>query len=80
MHVPFGLTEIEISEWMRRMTSSNRNISSLMARCEGDSHHEGQWRGALMFSVIRAWANVWAKIETLVIRDTIAFMMASLQW
>ena len=25
-----------------------------------DSHHKGQWRGALMFSLIVAWANGWA--------------------
>ena len=25
-----------------------------------DSHHKGQWRGALMFSLICAWTNGWA--------------------
>ena len=25
-----------------------------------DSPHKGQWRGALMFSLICAWMNVWA--------------------
>ena len=25
-----------------------------------DSRHKGQWRGALMFSLICAWTNVWA--------------------
>ena len=24
-----------------------------------DSHHKGQWRGALMFSLICAWTNSW---------------------
>ena len=25
-----------------------------------NSHHKGQWRGSLMFSLIRSWANGWA--------------------
>ena len=45
------------------MTSSNGNISALLALCGGihrspvDSLHKGQWRGALMFSLICAWPN-----------------------
>ena len=48
------------------MTSSNRNISALLALCEGilrllvDSPHKGQWRAALIFSLIYAWTNGWA--------------------
>ena len=47
------------------MTSSNGNISALLALCAGNtpvpvnSPHKGQWRGALMFSLICAWINDW---------------------
>ena len=47
------------------MTSSNRNISALLALCAGihrspvNSPHKGQWLGALMFSLICAWINDW---------------------
>ena len=40
-------------------------ISALLALCAGnspitgDSPHKGQWRGALMFSLIYAWINGW---------------------
>ena len=42
-------------------------FSALLAFCAWDSPvtgelpaHEGQWRGALMFSLICAWTNSWA--------------------
>ena len=41
-------------------------FSALLAICEGnhraplDPPHKGQWRRALMFSLICAWANGWA--------------------
>ena len=47
------------------MTSSNRNISPLLAICAGNlrwpvnSSHKGQWRWALMFYLICAWINGW---------------------
>ena len=44
---------------MCMMTSSNGNISALLAICAGNSPHKGQWRGALMFSLICAWINSW---------------------
>ena len=40
-------------------------FSALLAICEGNSPvpeispHKGQWRGALMFSLIWAWINGW---------------------
>ena len=40
-------------------------FSALLALCEGiyrspvNSPHKGQWHGALMFSLICAWINVW---------------------
>ena len=48
------------------MTSSNRNISALLALCAvnspvtGEFPYKGQWRGALIFSLICAWTNDWA--------------------
>ena len=48
------------------MMSSNGNISALLALCEANTPltavypHKGQWRGALMFSLMCAWTNGWA--------------------
>ena len=45
------------------MTSSNGNISALLVFCKGnhrppvDSTHNGQWHGALAFSLMCAWAD-----------------------
>ena len=47
------------------MTSSNGNISASLALCAGNSPvpvnspHKGQWRGALVFSLICVWINGW---------------------
>ena len=41
------------------MTSSNGNISRVPGRSPGNYPHKGQWRGALMFSLICTWINVW---------------------
>ena len=32
---------------------------ALLANCAGNSPHKGQWRGALMFSLIYALINSW---------------------
>ena len=42
-----------------------------------NSPHKGQWRGALIFSLICVWINDWVKIVRLVIRDAIAPIMTS---
>ena len=44
------------------MTSSNSNISALLAFCAGNSPVTGgfPWRSALMLSLVCAWANGWA--------------------
>ena len=42
-----------------------------------NSHHKGQWRGALMFSLICAWTNGWVNNRG-VIWDAIALIMTSL--
>ena len=47
------------------MTSSNGNIFRVIGLCAGNSPvpvnspHKGQWRGALMFSLICVWINGW---------------------
>ena len=44
------------------MTSSQmETFSTLLAICAGNSPHKGQWRGALMFSLICAWIKGWVK-------------------
>ena len=48
--------------WWRHQVGT---FSALLAICAGNSPvpvnspHKGQWRGALMFSLIWAWINVW---------------------
>ena len=51
---------------MFMMTSSNGNIYRVTGPLWGGVHrsavvspHKGQWRGALMFSLIWAWTNGW---------------------
>ena len=50
------------SWWRHQMET----LSVLLVLCEGNppvtggSPHRGQWRGALMFSLICAWTNDWA--------------------
>ena len=41
------------------MTSSNGNISALLAISPVNSRHKGQWRGVLMFSLICVSINGW---------------------
>ena len=56
-----------LSNYDTMMTTSNGNISALLALCKGihqwpvDSPCKGQWRGALMFSLMCARTNGWAK-------------------
>ena len=51
------------SWWRHQMET----ISALLAICAGihrspvNSSHKGQWRGALMFSLICTWINCWVK-------------------
>ena len=50
------------STWWRHQMET---FSALLALCAGNSPvpvnstHKGQWRGALMFSLIYAWINDW---------------------
>ena len=56
---------VQTSAFCTMMTSSNGKFSALLALCAGNSPvpvkspHRGQWRGALMFSLICARINDW---------------------
>ena len=56
---------IYLGKMLNIMTSSNGKISASLAICAGNSPvpvnspHKGQWRGALMFSLICVWINGW---------------------
>ena len=53
---------ISLWAWWRHQMET---FSALLALCVGNSPvpvnspHKGQWRGALMFSLISAWINEW---------------------
>ena len=57
-----NLNQWSPSWWRHQMET----FSALLALCEGnhfspvDSPHKGQWRGALMFSLICSWTYGWA--------------------
>ena len=60
--------KLDLLSLMPVMTSSNGNISALLALCAGNSPVTGEFpaqrlvrRGALMFSLICAWINGWVK-------------------
>ena len=42
--------------WWRHQMET---FSALLVICVGNSPHKGQWRGALIFPLIRAWINGW---------------------
>ena len=44
------------STWWRHQMEA---FSALLAICAGNSPHKGQWRGALIFSLIFVWINGW---------------------
>ena len=62
---PYGNSMSSISRQFIVMTSSNGNISALLAICAGNSPSQlispyyGQQRGALMFSSTCSWINGW---------------------
>ena len=47
------MKEFFVSWWRHQMET----FSALLAICAGTSPHKGQWRWALMFSLIGAWIN-----------------------
>ena len=74
-----------LPKYANMMTSSNGNIFSVTGPLCGEfiGHlwippYKGQWRGALMFSLICAWTNGWDTIETPMIWDAMALIMAPL--
>ena len=56
------------------MTSSNGNIFRVTHTHTRTHTHKGQWRGALMFSVICAWTSSWANNQD---ADEMKFEMTS---
>ena len=61
LHHPFQRARLILSWWRHQMET----FSALLALCVGNSPvpvnspHKGQWRGALMFSLIYASINDW---------------------
>ena len=59
----FDVISTWFNTWWRHQMET---FSVLLALCEGnhrspvDSHHKGQWRGALTMSLICSWTNGWA--------------------
>ena len=67
-YIESTVTGLQLSGSNFMMTSSNGNISRVIGPLCGEftghrsplnSSDKGQWRGALMFSVICAWINGW---------------------
>ena len=63
MIVPLSVKEPWMIWGTVEYQTTTKYIKALLALCEGnhrspvDSPHKGQWRGALMFSLICAWTN-----------------------
>ena len=76
-----SFVSISRKSWWRHQIET---FSALLALCAGnyqsplDSPHKGQWRGALMFSLICAWTNGWANNRDAVTLKTISHTMTSL--
>ena len=70
------------------MASSNGNIFRVTGPMCGEftGHrwipltHKGQWRGALVFSLICVWTNGWVNNRDAVIWDVITLIMTLLWW
>ena len=50
-----AIDRLVFSWWRHQMET----FSALLAICAGNSPHKGQWRGALVFSLICVWINDW---------------------
>ena len=57
--VIYNISHCYVMTWACLMTSSNGNIFRVIGPCAGEFPHKGQWRGALIFSLICAWTNGW---------------------
>ena len=65
--------------WRHQM----EKLSAIMAICAGNSPsigHKGQWRIALIFSLICAWINSWVNNREAGDLDAIAPIVTSLWW
>ena len=75
---------LQVPWWRHQMET----FSELLTLCEGNhqssvnSPHKGQWRRALMFSLISAWTNVWANNRGAgdLIRNRTDCDVTALQW
>ena len=62
IHQSIAWSRADSGSWWRHQMET---FSALLALCAGNSPvpvnspHKGQWRGALMFSLIYAWINDW---------------------
>ena len=81
LHVHEVCTRFCCLSWWRHQMET---ISALLALYEGihrspvNSSHKGQWRGALIYSLICAWTNDRANHRDAMILDVIALIMTSL--
>ena len=55
-HVPVGIVNLQ---YINQTSCIHDNIT-MVHRSPVNSSHKGQWRGALLFSLICAWTNGWA--------------------
>ena len=49
----------QLQSWYSWWRHQMDTFSALLAFCAGKSPHKGQWRGALLFSLIYVWINGW---------------------
>ena len=55
------VTLVDFTWWRHQMETFTASLTvSGNQRSPVESHHKGQWRGALMFSLTCVWTNVWA--------------------
>ena len=87
---PHSITRTK--RWPNSQRHQIESFCALLTLCAGNhrspvnSPHKGQWRGALMFSLICAWTNGWVNnrnagdltLVRLVILDAITLIMTSL--
>ena len=77
----FILVQHAAVAWWRHQMET---FSALLALCAGNSPvqvtspHKGQWRGALMFSLVYAWINDWINNREAGDWDAIVVIMTSL--
>ena len=79
-YVPWAT--VAITWWRHQMET----CAAFLALCAGNSPvpvnspHKGQWRGALMFSLICAWIYDWVNNREAGDWDAIVVIMTSMKW